>query len=87
MTLPVKVDAMLSSTVALKVSLLCAVVLAQVAAEAWIVYLGMASRSTISIPLRNGMVSESGDHYLRTEFLGKTLRHSGHVKAFSRRGQ
>jgi len=50
---------MLSPVVTPEVSLLRAVILAQAAVEAWIVYLGMESESKISITLRNGMVSES----------------------------
>jgi hypothetical protein len=52
----INVDAMLSLTMALEVSLLCAVVLAQVTFETWIVYLGMASRSTISTALQSSAV-------------------------------
>ena len=59
MTVPIKVDVMLSPVVTPEVSLLRAVILAQAAVEAWIVYLGMESESKISITLRNGMVSES----------------------------
>lgn len=64
---------MLSTTVAPEVSLFRAVVLAQIAFETWIVYLGMASRSTISTALQSSVVLYRGNHYLRTEFSGKTL--------------